>query len=48
MHGRVSLESDFFWRGDQELSLTIKPLPRRMGIASLLMHLLSGIVRLQA
>lgn len=45
-HGRISLEADFVWKGNQELQLMIKPLPRKMGIATLFLHLLSGIVRL--
>ena len=46
-HGKISLEADFTWKGNQELQLIIKPLPRRMGPATLFLHLLSGIVRLR-
>ncbi|KAK9792991.1 hypothetical protein WJX73_001056 [Symbiochloris irregularis] len=45
-HGRISLEADFVWKGNQELQFMMKPLPRKMGIATLFLHLLSGVVRL--
>lgn len=45
--GRVAGEADFVWRGDQELVLNVRPIPRKLGIATVLLHLLSGIVRLE-
>ena len=45
--GQVALEGDFVWQGDPELVLNLKPLPRKLGPATVVLQLLSGLVRLQ-
>ena len=44
----MAIEGDFVWHGDPELVLNLKPIPRKLGPATIVLQLLSGIVRLQA
>ena len=47
MKGQVAIEGDFVWHGDPELVLALKPLPKQLGLATVAMQLVSGLVRLQ-
>ena len=45
--GQVAIEGDFVWQGDPELVLNLKPVPRKLGPASVVLQLVSGLIRLQ-
>lgn len=45
--GQVAVEGDFVWHGDPELVLALRPLPKKLGLATVAMQLVSGLVRLQ-
>ena len=47
MKGQVALEGDFVWQGDPELVLNLKPVPRKLGPATVALQLISGLIRLQ-
>ena len=47
VRGQVAIEGDFVWHGDPELVLALRPLPKQLGLATVAMQLVSGLVRLQ-
>lgn len=49
-HGRpqeMLMEMNFEWKGDQEMELIVKPLPRKLGPATLVLQGLSTFVKLR-
>lgn len=45
--GEIIVEVDFSWVGNQDVQLTIKPIPKHLGPFSPAGHLLSSIIRLR-
>jgi hypothetical protein len=43
----IIMEMDFEWKGDQEMELMVKPLPRKLGPATFLLRGLSTFIKLR-